>query len=233
MKEKKNKYIWDKTECYGCVDIHVSRILYDVDFCNYKPYTSFMADKVNSAFIFLGIKHSGKSTQGRLLAEKLGCPFFDTDDIIVEQTGSSVRDLYMQKGPGAFLSAEESVCAELAEKFSGKRMVVSTGGGICDNAPALEQLRGLGIFIFIKTPEKTACDRIIRKAVFAQNDTVMNIPAYIAKKNPHTEEDVRTFFHDFYVERTALYEKIADITVDLADAPKEENLSRIVTALGL
>lgn len=204
-----------------------------MDFCNYKEYTALMEDNTGFSFILFGIKHSGKSTQGRLLADKLGCPFFDTDDMLTEQTGLSPRDLYLQKGPSGFMSAEESACRMLAEKYTGKRMVVSTGGGICDNAPALHHLRGMGTFVFLEVPEKTAADRIVRKITINEDKTMSGLPAYIAKKDPHTENDVRAIFHDFYIQRTELYRSFADISVALADAPKNSNFELILRAIGL
>ena len=50
------------------------------------------------SIILLGIKHCGKSTQGKLLSNHLGCPFFDTDDEVTKLTGKSPRELYIQLG---------------------------------------------------------------------------------------------------------------------------------------
>ncbi|WP_191014265.1 shikimate kinase [Treponema zioleckii] len=42
--------------------------------------------KSNEILILMGIKHCGKSTQGKLLANHFDCNFFDTDDVILELT---------------------------------------------------------------------------------------------------------------------------------------------------
>jgi shikimate kinase len=192
-----------------------------------------MSNSTAPAYILFGIKHSGKTTQGRLLADKTGCPFFDTDDIIKQQTGLSARDIYLQNGPAGFMLAEENACRLLAEKYSGKKIIISTGGGICDNAPALNYLRDMGTFVFLETPEKITADRIIHKMTIQPDGTISDLPAYMAKKNPHTEEDVRAVFHDFYTARAATYKIIADITVQLEDAPKDSNLERIIKTLNI
>lgn len=192
-----------------------------------------MANTTDSAYILLGIKHSGKSTQGQMLADRFECAFFDTDAVITEQTGLSPRDIYASQGPAGLMIAEENACRTLAEKYTGKKLVISTGGGICDNAPALSVLRSMGTFIFLEVPENIAADRIIRKMTKVADGTLGNLPAYIAKKNPDTENDVRTIFHDLYAARTETYKAIADVTVKLEDAPKNLNLEHILKALSL
>jgi shikimate kinase len=192
-----------------------------------------MANITDSAYILFGIKHSGKSTQGQMLADRLECAFFDVDTVMTELSGSSPHDLYASKGPAEFMITEENACRMLAEKYAEKKLVISTGGGICDNAPALSLLRNMGMFIFLEVPENIAADRIIRKITVTADGVLGNLPAYMENKNPVTEEDVRTLFHDFYTARTATYRAIADVTVKIEDAPKGINLEHILKALSL
>lgn len=185
----------------------------------------------NRAIILMGIKHSGKSTQGRLLAEHFGCPFIDIDDEITRIFGKTPREIYSENGPAAFMSAEEEICKKLESICNDKLVVISTGGGICDNAPALNSLRPLGTFIYIDVDEKTACDRILKKATKLSDGTWKNLPAYIAKQEPADETEVRRIFHSFYEERTKTYKQIADITVPTSEESKEENTKKILNAL--
>ncbi len=129
------------------------------------------------------------------------------------------------------MSAEEEICKKLESICNEKLVVISTGGGICDNAPALNSLRPLGIFIYIDVDEKTACDRILKKATKLSDGTWKNLPAYIAKQEPADETEVRRIFHNFYEERTKTYKQIADITVPTAEESKEENTKKILSAL--
>ena len=46
------------------------------------------------SIVLMGIKHCGKSTQGRIISKKLSVPFFDTDDVILEMTGKTPRQIY-------------------------------------------------------------------------------------------------------------------------------------------
>lgn len=186
----------------------------------------------NRAIILLGIKHSGKSTQGELLAKHRGCPFIDIDTVITEMTGSSPRTIYTEQGAAGFMAAEEAACTQTAQKYGGKDIVIATGGGICDNAPALEALRSLGEFVFINADENTAAGRILKKAVRNEDGSWSNLPAYIARAQPKTESEIREIFHSFYEMRTKIYGRIADITINMQNRTKQENANYIAETLG-
>ncbi len=183
--------------------------------------------------ILMGIKHCGKSTQGRLLSKKLSLPFFDTDTLIEEATGKSPRQIYNECGADAFKKAELEACEKLSDELcaKGTSAVIATGGGICTNPGAVEKLKALGRCVFLIADEKLAADRIVREVVTKEDGELTNLPAYIACKNPSSILEVRKIFHDFYVERTKLYSRIADICVEMRQASKEENLARILDAL--
>ena len=185
---------------------------------------------MTKSLILMGIKHCGKTTQGKRLARHFGCDFFDTDDLILEQTGMTPRALYATQGSDAFLRAEENACRILSGRH-GSPCVVATGGGICNNAGAVELLRGMGTFVFLNADETTACDRIIREIHIQENGNLGNLPAYIARENPRSIDDVRKSFHRFYVARQSLYKAICDIRVDMKAAPKAENMAQILAAL--
>lgn len=182
------------------------------------------------SIILMGIKHCGKSTQGKLLSAHFNCDFFDTDDLITERTGLSPREIYTQKGKNQFLIEEENACKYLAENRK-DFCVIATGGGICNNPKALAELKKIGTFVFLNADETTACDRIIKEIHILENGKLENLPAYIAKENPNSIEDVRKSFHNFYVERQKIYQEIADITIDMKVATKTENMEEILHAL--
>lgn len=188
--------------------------------------------QINKAIILLGIKHSGKSTQGKLLAKELNCPCLDVDDAIAKLFKKTAREIYTEKGPVGFMYAEEVACQKIAETYKNRQIIISTGGGICDNAPALIFLRPLGEFVYLQVDERTVCDRIIKKATQLPDGRWINIPAYIAIKNPKDEVTIRKLFHSFYEERSEAYKQIADVTVSANEKVKEDNTKLILSVLG-
>lgn len=74
----------------------------------------------------IGLPGSGKSTVGRQLSRRLGLPFFDSDHVIEQQLGCSIREFFDHEGEDRFRDVEESVLDQLSTKQEG---VLSTGGG--------------------------------------------------------------------------------------------------------
>lgn len=186
------------------------------------------------SIILMGIKHCGKSTQGRIISKKLSVPFFDTDDVIFEMTGKTPRQIYTELGNEGFQEAEEKACSFLLEKINSsaeKNAVIATGGGICGNKKALDVLKKIGTFVFLKTPERIASLRVLREISVAQDGTLLNVPAFIAKKNPRSVADAKKIFHDFFIERECIYEQLADVVIDMSSSSKEANAAKIIESV--
>ncbi|MDR3312549.1 MAG: hypothetical protein LBS64_05405 [Spirochaetaceae bacterium] len=164
------------------------------------------------AIILTGIKHSGKTTIGRILAARLDVPFHDTDHIITGLKNRTPREIMTAGGAQALHRAEkQAVCRLAAASFPA---VIATGGGICDNPGALEILNPRGIFVFLDVPEDIAVGRILDEA---------EMPAYIAAGQPRSPDDVRRIFHRFYRDRTARYRMLAHLVFAPLRIPAEQN----------
>ena len=74
----------------------------------------------------VGLPGSGKTTVGRQLARRLGLPFIDSDLVIEQRLGCSVRAYFEREGEAAFRDVEQAVINELTLQDTG---VLSTGGG--------------------------------------------------------------------------------------------------------
>jgi shikimate kinase len=74
----------------------------------------------------VGLPGSGKSTVGRQLARRLGLRFVDSDQVIEQRLGCSIREFFEREGEPAFRDVEQQVMDELTQSESG---VLSTGGG--------------------------------------------------------------------------------------------------------
>jgi shikimate kinase len=74
----------------------------------------------------IGLPGSGKSTVGRQLARRLHCPFVDSDHVLEERLGCSIRAYFEREGEERFRDMEQAVLDELTQRPDS---VVSTGGG--------------------------------------------------------------------------------------------------------
>lgn len=80
----------------------------------------------SSLIACVGLPGSGKSTVGRQLARRLGLKFMDSDHVIEQRIGCSIREFFEREGEASFRDLEERVIGELAQSHAG---VLSTGGG--------------------------------------------------------------------------------------------------------
>lgn len=82
----------------------------------------------NVTNIFLiGMMGAGKSTVGKLLAQKINYNFLDTDPLIEQCVGKSIPEIFTNDSENTFRDLEQQVLAQVSAHT---RLVVATGGGI-------------------------------------------------------------------------------------------------------
>ena len=95
------------------------------------------AELTRQNIILTGFMGTGKSTAGRLLADRLGRRFVDMDTVLAEQFGKSIAAVFAEDGEAAFRMAEARLCQALARD---EALVIGTGGG--RRSPAVGRRRG-------------------------------------------------------------------------------------------
>lgn len=188
---------------------------------------------MSRAIILMGCKGSGKTTLGALLAKEMGFPFVDVDNVIQKMYGMTPKDIYTNKGVSGFLFAEENACKKITELAKGKDVIISTGGGICENAPALLQLQDDSTFVFLEADVAEVVQRIVAKASASPTGLLDNLPAYVQKENFESEGEIIAFLNKLYEERNVQYKNFADMTVCIKNASIKDSLSLLKKALGL
>ena len=104
----------------------------------------------------VGMMGAGKTAVGRALAERLACPFVDTDAEVVARSGRSIAEIFEQDGQGAFRALERSVI----EAIAGEHLVAGLGGGAIAEPGAAEVLAESGTVIYLRAREETLLDRL-------------------------------------------------------------------------
>lgn len=108
-------------------------------------HNELMAERRN--LVLIGMSGCGKSTIGKLAAEKLGKTFVDTDAEIIKRIGMSIADYFATYGEDSFRQVESEVVQELSTK---NNLVISTGGGVIKNPENIQWLKGNGTVIWIQ-----------------------------------------------------------------------------------
>lgn len=161
--------------------------------------------------ILIGMPSCGKSTLGVLLAKRLGYRFIDSDLVIQEREGMLLHDIIEARGREEFLRIENDVNRSICDT----RAVISTGGSAVYGKEAMEHLGTLGKIVYINISCETMLarlgDYVHRGVVLPEGYTL----------------------EDMYAERSKLYEKYADITINVRDSDITDNLDKICEALGV
>jgi len=159
-------------------------------------------------FIFSGLKHSGKSTHGRLFAESRGLSFFDLDDLIEDKYFSefserlNCRQIFIKHGEDFFRTFEIRILEEFLSGCDEEPFVLALGGGVAYTPEnMLQACSAKAVLVYMKAPVDVLLKRILEKG----------IPPFISEDNP--EED----FRKIYRERSEAQENSAAIVIEVSD----------------
>lgn len=107
--------------------------------------------------VLVGFMGSGKSTVGRLLAERLGAEFIDTDRWIEEQAGCTISQIFERDGEPAFRRMEREAIDHVAADTG---RVIATGGGCLNDPGNLDALRRCGVMVWLQASPETIWRRV-------------------------------------------------------------------------
>lgn len=102
--------------------------------------------------ILIGMMGSGKSTIGRTIGDQLGWKHLDTDKMIEDMQGMTIREIFDRYGESHFRSLEAKLVEQLKTVES---TVISTGGGIILNHLNTMTLRKMGLIVYLRANPKT------------------------------------------------------------------------------
>ena len=107
-----------------------------------------------------GFMGSGKTTVGKVLADFLGCPFMDLDDLIVKKAGKSIPEIFAQDGESAFRQLEARLLRQTVEKYTENTVVLALGGGAVTAPASAALLREKTVCIYLRATLETLQSRL-------------------------------------------------------------------------
>ena len=147
--------------------------------------------------VLVGMMGVGKSTVGRALASDLGRPLFDSDEMIEERTGRTVREIWLAEGEPAFRTLETEVLLEALA--SEEPSVIAAAGGVVLSDVNRSALQGeQAHVVWLRSEVDVLLDRVRKGG-----------------HRPLLDEDPQAALRQLFDERAPLYQEVADAIVSV------------------
>jgi shikimate kinase len=169
-------------------------------------------DHKGDRLLLVGMMGSGKTTVGRLAAERLGWPHLDSDAEVEEATGKTVPEIFAEQGEPAFRAAETEA---LRRALDVAPVVVSVAGGAVLDAANRRMLHDAGTVVWLRAEVATLAGRV--------GD---------GHGRPLLDDDPRRALGELDAVRRPLYEEVADTVVDVDGRTPEQIAALAIGALG-
>ena len=163
--------------------------------------------------VLIGMPGVGKSTVGVILAKVLGYQFIDADLVIQKRENRLLHEIISEEGLDGFLKAEENANVYIAQNE--EKSIVATGGSVVYCEKAMQELKKTGRVIYLELEYEQLKKRLGN----------LKGRGVVLKDG----QDLR----GLYEERSPLYEKYADLTVNEKNLDVEQTLQKIVDRLSL
>lgn len=160
--------------------------------------------------VLCGFRGTGKTDVGRLVAERTGLAFLDTDSLIEEKTGRSIPDIFHEDGEERFRSVEREVIAGLPKSGA----VISTGGGVVIDPANMEALRRDSVVIVLHADSEVIAGRLAMKP-----------------RPPLTGLPLREEIAEMLDRRRQHYQAAADFCIDTTETTPEVAAAAVLQVL--
>ncbi len=168
----------------------------------------------------IGLRGSGKSCIGQVLAQRLGWTFVDADAVLEQRAGQSIRALFATEGEAGFRDRESSILAELCHL---PRHVLATGGGVVLRAENRALLASQAWVVWLTADVETLSRRLNADSSTSERRPALTAAAMGAASVQEIAALLRV--------REPLYRECANLIVDTKDRSPEAIAAEILASL--
>ncbi len=155
--------------------------------------------------VLTGLMGAGKTTVGKMLADRLSWRFVDTDVLIEEREGKSINEIFKENGEEYFRELETAVIREISENCGKEGTVVSTGGGLVVRECNRSYLKKTGTVVYLRASKETLLKRIRNTS-----------------DRPLLKGDMEGRLESLLLSRGSIYEAVSDVIIDTDGMSTEE-----------
>ena len=164
----------------------------------------------------IGYRCSGKTTIGKSIALTIDWSFVDSDILVIQESGKTIKGIIATEGWDAFRRMERSTLKQICTK---ERQVVATGGGVVLEADNIKAMKTSGVIIWLGATAET-----IQKRMLQDKNTGNFRPALTDKGRMQEIEDM-------LLKRNPYYESASNFCIHTDDVPVNEITQRIIEKL--
>jgi shikimate kinase len=168
--------------------------------------------------VIIGYRCTGKTSVGKRLAERLGIPFYDTDELIQSEAGKTIREMVDQEGWDAFRQRERAIIKKIPASADA---VIAAGGGAIMDAANRKALRYKGLCVWLTADVEIIVERM-------RNDSASD-----AQRPPLSSNGLEQETAKILAARRPIYEETADCMVDTSGKGLDAIADEILSAVGL
>ncbi len=162
--------------------------------------------------VLIGMRGSGKTTVGRILARKLGRELVEMDELISRKAGLSIPEIVAKHGWSKFRDIEKEVTSEVAGQDN---IINASGGGVVSREKNIAKLKENGLLVWLKSSVDTLLERIGED----------NNRPLLAGRTQRGDMEMTLN------EREPLYRKAADLVIETENKTPEEVAEGIIKSL--
>jgi shikimate kinase len=168
-----------------------------------------MADRSTAGLALVGYRGTGKTTVGRLVADRLGVGFVDTDEVVESVSGRTIPDIFVEDGEPAFRELER---AAVVQALTGDGVVSLGGGAVLDPRTEADLADRPVVFLDVGIADAA------RRVGFGHGRPLLGI-------NPRAQ------WTRLMQDRRPIYERVAAFVVDTADREAADVAGEVVARL--
>ena len=165
---------------------------------------------LSQPIVFVGMMGCGKTSIGRIIAEKLNLEFFDTDKVIEDRLNLSVKEIFENYGEEFFRRKEYNIFKLLN---SNGQILISAGGGAFCEQKIHALIKKSFISVWLDVNEKIIFNRLRRNQ--AKRPLLKGMD----------ERELRVIIKTLMIERNDCYSK-ADIRIELSDQTISKSINK-------
>lgn len=165
--------------------------------------------------VLIGLRGSGKTTVGKILAQKTDREFIEMDELVTRKAGLTIPEIVEKYGWEKFRDIEEEVTGQLAKLDN---IINASGGGVVTREQNIARLKKKGVLVWLQAGVDTLANRIGEDK---------GRPPLVEGRTGREDMEIT------FKERKALYQQAADLAVNTESKTPEEVAEGIIKLLAV